>query len=442
MDINEPLSFETSKSLLSRVKVRPVKPTELSLWANLMSCHHYLGYKGLIGEAIRYVATIDECWVALIGWGSAALHCEARDQWLNWRQQIKLPRLKFIANNLRFLILPNVRLPNLASKILSVNLQRLPQDWEHYHGHPVLLVETFVDPERYLGTCYKASNWQLLGKTKGFRKCSVNYYRHGKPKLVYIRLLRRDAKKLLTGIHLSIGGPLKMKKFTKEQIRALKTVLLNLPDCRRLQGIRHPYHAIIAISICAVLAGNKSYQAIAEYAQRLTQAQLKQFHTYYDRKKRCFVPPSEPTIRRMIQSSDAQIIDDALNNWLLSLTTKNKEPIAIDGKVLKGARDPEGHQVHLLSAVLQNEGVIVAQRKIQDKTNEITQVEPLLDTLDIKDRVITLDALHTQKKTATYIVKKKKADYLLIVKDNQPTLKKDIQTLQLESFPPSSGNPG
>jgi len=266
----------------------------------------------------------------------------------------------------------------------------------------------------------------MLGKTKGFRKSNVNYYQHGKPKLVYVRLLKRHAKKRLTDIHLDIGGPLKMKRFTPKQIRELKMTLLKLPDHRSLRGIRHKYHAVVAMAVCAVLSGNRSYLAIAEYAARLTQSQLKQLGAYYNWRKRRFEPPSEPTIRRILQTSDAQVIDDTLSDWFLSLTVKTKEPISIDGKVLKGARDEDGNQVHLLSAVLQNEGVVIAQRKISDKTNEITQVEPLVETLNIEERVITLDALHTQKKTATYLVEKKKADYLLTVKDNQPTLKLDF----------------
>jgi hypothetical protein len=428
----------TGQMLLKKVVVRPILSHEAHAWKKIMSTHHYLSYKAMVGESIMYVATIDGAWVALIGWASAVLHCKARDEWINWRQQIKLSRLKYIANNVRFLILPSVKLFNLASKILSLNLSRLSSDWEFFHGHSIYLAETFVDPERYLGTCYKAANWEYLGKTQGFRKSNKRYIRHDKPKLIYVRQLQPDAIVALTDLNLSNTRSVKVKQFTKTQIESLNATLLKLPDHRCPRGIRHPFRTVIAISICAALSGYKSYTAIAEYAGRLTQSQLKRLRGRYDRKKKCFIPPSETTIRRILQGCDVQAVDALLNSWVLSVSTKEKTPIAIDGKTLKGARNDSGDQVHLLSAVTQNEGMIIAQRPVDTKTNEITQVEPLLETLDIKERVITLDAMHTQTKTATYIVERKEADYLFTVKDNQPTLRSDIAALNLEKFSPSA----
>lgn len=114
------------------------------------------------------------------------------------------------------------------------------------------------------------------------------------------------------------------------------------------------------------------------------------------------------------------------------------DDISVDGKTLRGARQEDGRQTHLLSAFLQNQGAVIALRQVDSKTNEITTVRPLLDPLQIEGKVVSLDALHTQHDTATYLVKEKHADYLFTVKDNQPTLKADIEALNLTAFPPSA----
>lgn len=112
------------------VQVRPASSSEWSLWDRLMDSHHYLGFKGMIGESLRFVAVHRHRWLALLGWYSAALKCEVRDQWIGWTPALKLQRLPLLANNCRFLILPDVRVPNLASRILALNLRRLSDDWQ------------------------------------------------------------------------------------------------------------------------------------------------------------------------------------------------------------------------------------------------------------------------------------------------------------------------
>jgi len=111
--------------------------------------------------------------------------------------------------------------------------------------------------------------------------------------------------------------------------------------------------------------------------------------------------------------------------------------LAIDGKTVRGSQDGDQPAVHLVGAVVHGEGLVVAQTRVPDKTNEITSVEPLLQTLDIEGAVVTGDAIFAQKLIASYLVEQKRADYLFTVKDNQPTLRSDIETLGLEAFPPS-----
>ena len=193
-----------SGAVLSEVIVRPIQSDERARWDALMRRHHYLGFKRIVGEGLYYVATLQEEWVALLGWGSAALKCAARDTWIGWDQPLQFKRLHLVANNVRFLILPDCHIPNLASRVLALNLKRLSQDWQMYHGHPVVLAETFVDHSRFRGTCYRAAGWQVLGKTLGYSKRNCSYWENGQPKLLLVRPLIADAVSYLTSPFLPI----------------------------------------------------------------------------------------------------------------------------------------------------------------------------------------------------------------------------------------------
>src|SRR5579875_1376916 len=139
--------------MVQKVTVRPVRREELPRWRSLVRTYHYLGLRQLVGETMFYVAEVDGQWVALLGWSAAALKVSARDQWIGWSAEQREKRLRYVAQNARFLMLPGPRVPNLASRILALNLHRLSDDWQEVYGHPIVLVETFVDPERFEGTC-------------------------------------------------------------------------------------------------------------------------------------------------------------------------------------------------------------------------------------------------------------------------------------------------
>lgn len=130
-------------------------------------------------------------------------------------------------------------------------------------------------------------------------------------------------------------------------------------------------------------------------------------------------------------------VDQAIYGWLRALSGK-EAAVAVDGKTLKGARQEDGRQVHLLTVFLHQRGTVVGQQQVDVKTNEIPNLRPLLEPLDVEGCVVTLDALHTQKETARYLVEEKGADYLMTVKDNQANLNKDIEELRLAAFPPSA----
>ena len=148
-----PTLTSSQQANLHRVQVRPILPTERERWNTLMQAHHYRGFRTLAGRTLRYVATLDDRWVALLGWQTAAYQYQVREQWIGWSWVLRRQRLHLIANNARFLILPGESFPNLASRIPALNLRRLSADWQAVYRHPDVLTETFVESPRFTGTC-------------------------------------------------------------------------------------------------------------------------------------------------------------------------------------------------------------------------------------------------------------------------------------------------
>ena len=156
------------KALLP-LRIDPVsKGTDDDIFRCLVSCYHYLGYRNTVGENMKYlIRDAGNRPVACLLFGSAAWKAAPRDACIGWSDEVRVMNLMYVTNNTRFLILPWVKVPHLASHILSQVMRRLRADWEGKYGHGVSLVETFVDTSRYRGTCYQAANWRYLGRTKG-----------------------------------------------------------------------------------------------------------------------------------------------------------------------------------------------------------------------------------------------------------------------------------
>jgi hypothetical protein len=153
---------------LGPVEIQPVRRTsEEPLFNSLMEAHHYLGYEQPVGEHLKYLAWAQGRPIACLAWSSAPRHLGSRDRYIGWNAEARRRNIRFLAYNTRFLILPWVRVPHLASHLLGKVTSALSQDWQRMYGHPVYFAETFVDPGRFRGTCYRAANWQLLGLTTG-----------------------------------------------------------------------------------------------------------------------------------------------------------------------------------------------------------------------------------------------------------------------------------
>ena len=153
---------------LGPVDIYPVRRTaDEPLFNSLMEHYHYLGYEQPVGEHLKYLAWAQGRPIACLAWSSAPRHLGSRDRYIGWDAEARRRNIRFIAYNTRFLILPWVRVPHLASHILGKVTRALSDDWERMYGHPVYFAETFIDPGRFRGACYRAANWQLLGLTTG-----------------------------------------------------------------------------------------------------------------------------------------------------------------------------------------------------------------------------------------------------------------------------------
>jgi hypothetical protein len=166
---------------------------ERQLWNYLIDNYHYKGCRITVGRHLKYFIYLENQIIGCIAFADSVLKLTARDQWVGWTLQQREANLHLIINNVRFLILPWVKVQNLASRLLSLSARIIPSDWQgYYHFRPVLL-ETFVEPQRFSGTIYKAANWLYLGQTQGKGRSGMNYYYHGIIKDIYIYPLLKPA---------------------------------------------------------------------------------------------------------------------------------------------------------------------------------------------------------------------------------------------------------
>jgi hypothetical protein len=153
---------------LGAIEIQLVRRTaDEPLFESLMEEFHYLHYEQPVGEHLKYLAWAQGRPVACLAWSSAPRHLASRDRFIGWSGEARRRNIRYLAYNTRFLILPWVEVPHLASHLLGRMARQISQDWERIYGHPIYLLETFIDPERFRGTCYRAANWVLLGRTTG-----------------------------------------------------------------------------------------------------------------------------------------------------------------------------------------------------------------------------------------------------------------------------------
>ena len=425
---------------LREVTVRPAAGVgERQRWDELMGAHHYLPFRTLVGRSVRHVAVLGERWLALVGWQAGAFKLRARDEWIGWLPEQQFRRLHLVANNSRFVILPEAQgTMNLASRVLGQSVRRLSGDMRKIHGHPALLAESFIDPSRFTGACYRAASWQVLGRTKGFSRnpgMPVTWTAHGRPKEILVYPLVPDAREQLRALDdaahwRSEGEPMAL---TTNRMGSLFECLNTVEEFRGRRGRRYPLATVLAIATAAKLAGYHGVTAFAEFAQALSQEQLRALRAYYSHRLRRFTAPTVTTFHNILTALDPDVLDRAVRTWAAQRSA-GQEPVAIDGKSVRGAarQNPDGQNL-LVAAAEHCCGLILGQEAVPDKSNEIPAVRTLTSGLALAGRVVTVDALHTQDHTARHLVENCQAHYVMTaVKSNRLALLADLAGLDWE----------
>jgi predicted transposase YbfD/YdcC len=216
--------------------------------------------------------------------------------------------------------------------------------------------------------------------------------------------------------------------------------LAEVPDPRHRRGKRHGLTSLLLAAVAAVLAGARSFTAIAEWVADAPPGVLATLGVRCHPLTGVFSPPDESTIRRVLEAVDAAALDAAIGAWLAGRlpAASGRRAVAVDGKAPRGTRhaSADGQARHLLAAADQDTSAVLAQADVAGKTNEITCFAPLLEPLDLDGSVVTADALHAQRAHAEFLVGKKNAHYILTVKANQPTLRRQLSRLPWRHVPP------
>ncbi len=431
------------QSVLDALQVRLLEPQELARCNQLLDQHHYLQSPKPVGERLYYVVTDGQGqWLGLLVFAAAAKHLKHRDRWIGWTDVQRERRLRLVVNNIRFLLLPDTTFPNLGTRALRMVLARLSGDWQARYAHPVVVVETFVDPDQFCGTVYTAQGWAELGKTDGAGRHQRDYYvRHDKPKRLFVRELCRNARRSLQAEHLKpelAGVEAKARprsRHTTQEIRSLIKHFQLVPDFRtRIES--YPLWSLLTLHLLAVLCGApRGQKDLAKFARGLSQPQRRALGIRQNRQGR-YPAPCPSTFCRLQQEVDGTRLEQAL----LNIQEQIRGPAPQDELVVLDGKEPKhGGGQGVLTALCVPSQYYLASGIVETKTNEIPVARQLFEGLDLKGRFVSLDALHTQTDTARAVVLEAGADYLLTAKDNQPTVHQTIAQLlpaPKADFPP------
>jgi hypothetical protein len=435
-ETKRPVIADERPDLLGGVRIRLCLPEEHPRFDQLLVEQHYLENAQLVGERLRYVAEYLGLWVGLSAWSAGSFHLKHREAWIGWNHQQKKRRLPLVVNNSRFLILKGFHVPNLASRLMKLYLARLAADWQEAYGHEVLIAESFVDPQKYQGTCYKASGWTLLGQTQGYQRARPDFYQpHDQPKQLWVRELRPGARTILRGRNLPAAVQALEAKAPPEcphapaELRQMRRFFEGLSDWRK-GAADFPLSSLVAATVCAMLCqvclGQRD---LAAFAADLTDDQMEAlgFPRHWSRPGRHYRPPSESSFFRLLSRLKSPELEKSLLAWqdaVLGKRDPHGDQVALDGKELLNSRGLE-----IASAYSVKDGRWLGSELVAAGSNEIPAVQALLRRTDLEGSLVTADALNTQTETARIIVQERGGDYLLTVKGNQKGIQENVQQL-------------
>jgi hypothetical protein len=252
------------QTVLREMTLKPlVTRKDIQKCGQILTAHHYLHSAKLVGEQLRSAVSWKGQWLAVATWSAPALHLKARDRYIGWTEEQRRQRLALVVNNARLYVLPQCPYPNLVSRFMKVMLGRLSSDWESTWDHPVVLVESFVDPQEYRGTAYKVSGWSQLGPTRGWQRSAVDFYqKHDRPKQVWVQELVKNACAKLRAAELPLRWASGLKPVSP-RCRAkageigslLERLRRDLPEFRRKQALGYLIAGMLALIAMAIFSG-------------------------------------------------------------------------------------------------------------------------------------------------------------------------------------------
>jgi hypothetical protein len=442
------LTDAAEAAVVDQILVRLARPEEEAEWDRLMIANHYLKSAQMVGEQLRYIAEYKGRWMALLGWSAAAYHLKGREGWIGWDDNQRRARLHLVANNARFCRLSEAsQYPNLASRAMALNLERLSADWREKYGHPIVAVESFVDLEWFQGTAYKVTGWEAVGCTAKFKQVREDFYEaHDRPKQLFVRELVKHAALGLRGRQLPVGWEAEERVIERrcaldgEGLRSLWMVLhQEVPESRDVHGLRHRQATVLAITFAFLFGGGQGgYRAVALFAQDLSPTQRSDLRCWFNRRTREYDVPTEDCVYRVLKAVPILAFQQALWTWQKARHgAADGGVVVLDGKALRGSGTTQ-----LVGAIDAVSGRTLGVEPVADKSNEIPAGQRLLDRLDLDGTIALMDALHTQVETARVIVQEGGGDFVLFVKGNQKGLQDQARHFLPEDFSPSISNDG
>jgi hypothetical protein len=440
----------SEQEVLDGVQVRLITQQEQERFDRLIKAQHYLKDATLVGERLCYVAAYRGEWLALLAWSAAAYHLKERDEWIGWTEEQRRRRLGWVANNSRFLILEGAHYPNLASRVMRLNLERLSADWEARWGHGLLAVESFVDGQLFRGTSYAVSGWTQLGHTEGWGRHRQDFYvRHDRPKQLWVRELQVGARELLRAEHLPAPWAALEQEVVPRCVYGVKTLARMMDYFRQLKDWRtvvkrYPCASLLAVVLCASLCGvMRGQRDLAAFARGLSKAQRRALRFRKDRRTGEYPAPCETTFFRLLSQIDPHELERALlecQEHVLGPATDEDRLIAYDGKKLRSSRG-----IELASGFSVKTGRWMGTEAVAAGSNEIPAIQRLLARTDLTGKTAVMDALNTQQETSRQVVQDCGGDYVLTVKGNQKGIGRTLDQLWAgahSAFPPSANDIG
>jgi hypothetical protein len=407
-----------SEKTVDFAKLKLIKVTDYFDRADvesLLSRYHPLGEKRAIGRRMSYAASYRGEWLGVVIFDIPVKKNKLREERVGWGKQQRDNRIQHIANNSRFLIIPEYAgVKNLASKILSMATDRISDDWFKDYGIPLLAVETYVDPTHNdnQGTCYLASGWERLGystgyQTKGEERTHSKWY--------FLKMLHKDSAAalsaeiphaLLTGVK-SVSAESNnnyVLDASRVKLQDLKNDLAQIPDPRGKQGQSYKFVPFLSACICAVISGHTQYRQIADWIKKLPATERVRFGLPGNK------TPHETAVSYLLSKIDPTILQSVLSTWLLKTYKKDVsfETISADGKAVRATSSDPKEQKGFLNVFANQLGIVIDHIPTKKGSGEKAAIRAYVDSQDtLEGKVIIADAIHTDRELIKGLEKKR-----------------------------------